>query len=128
MIYVKTLVLLSLTTGLTSCATVPKIETDQPSVRTIVERGYASWYGKRFQGLPTASGELFDYEKLTAAHRTLPFGTMVEVRSVASGKSVIVKINDRGPSHRPRILDLSQAAAEELGMINKGEDLIEILR
>ena len=96
--------------------------------RTIVERGLASWYGKRFQGRPTASGEPFDAAQMTAAHRTLPFGTMVEIRSVRSRKSVLVRINDRGPHLRSRIVDLSQAAAEELGMLSRGEETVEIFR
>jgi rare lipoprotein A len=117
------LLLLAGTLVLSSCASPQKL-----GKRTMVERGLASWYGKRFQGRPTASGERFDASEMTAAHRTLPFGTMVEVRSVTSRKTVVVRINDRGPHLRSRILDLSQAAAEKLGMISRGEDSVEIFR
>jgi rare lipoprotein A len=113
--------------GLSSCSSVP-IHQSANTQRSAFEKGQASWYGKRFQGRPTASGEKFDATQFTAAHRTLPFGTMVEVRSVATGQSVMVRINDRGPSRRSRILDLSEAAASELGMISKGEDTVELLR
>lgn len=79
------------------------------------ERGGASWYGARFHRRRTASGELFDMRALTAAHRTLPFGTRVCVRSLRTGRAVEVRINDRGPFHPGRVIDLSQAAAEKLG-------------
>ena len=79
------------------------------------ERGGASWYGARFHRRRTASGELFDMRALTAAHRTLPFGTRVCVRSLLTGRAVEVRINDRGPFHPGRVIDLSQAAAEKLG-------------
>jgi len=84
------------------------------------QTGLASWYGETFQGRQTASGEVFDYRKLTAAHRTLPFGTYVEVTSLDNGKRVVVKINDRGPFVRGRIIDLSKAAAEKIDMIREG--------
>jgi rare lipoprotein A len=83
-------------------------------------RGGASWYGLRFHHKRTASGELFDMGALTAAHRTLPFGTLVCVRGLATGKTVMVKINDRGPYAAGRIIDLSRAAAEALGMLGVG--------
>lgn len=79
----------------------------------------ASWYGARYQGKPTASGERFDRTQMTAAHPTLPFGTIVEVRRWNDGSSVIVRINDRGP-HDGRGIDLSEAAARKLGMIGHG--------
>lgn len=79
------------------------------------ERGGASWYGARFHRRRTASGELFDMRALTAAHRTLPFGTKVCVRSLLTGRTVVVRINDRGPHLAGRVIDLSQAAAEKLG-------------
>lgn len=83
--------------------------------------GKASWYGGRFHGRKTASGERFNKRAMTAAHRTLPFGTKVRVTSVNTGRSVIVRINDRGPfGRRERIIDLSEAAAEELGMKQAG--------
>ena len=79
--------------------------------------GEASWYGPRFHGRPTASGERFDREALTAAHRSLPFGTVVRVENLHTGDSVDVRINDRGPhGKRSRIIDLSEAAARLLGI------------
>lgn len=85
-------------------------------------RGLASWYGPSFHGKPSASGERYDMWALTAAHRTLPFGTHVRVESVETGKSVLVRINDRGPFIPGRIIDLSYGAARELAMIGKGTD------
>lgn len=85
-----------------------------------LERGHASWYGGRFHGQPTASGETYDKYALTAAHKTLPFGTIVRVRSLALGREVDVRINDRGPFAPGRVIDLSQAAAEVLGLKGAG--------
>lgn len=82
--------------------------------------GLASWYGEAFEGRPTASGELFDGQGFTACHRTLPFGTRVRVINVSSGRSVIVRINDRGTLRPDRIIDLSSAAAQDLGIIDAG--------
>src|ERR1017187_6494958 len=84
------------------------------------ERGLASWYGKEFDGLPTASGETFRPEKLPAAHRTVPLGTVLDVTNEKNGKIVRVKINDRGPFIAGRILDLSKAAAAEIGSVADG--------
>ncbi len=86
----------------------------------MVEEGIASWYGHPYHGRRTASGETYDMEKLTAAHRTLPFGTQVRVESLANHKSVEVRINDRGPSSMDRLIDLSRAAARRLDMIGPG--------
>ncbi len=88
--------------------------------------GMASWYGERFHGRKTASGERYDMNALTAAHRTLPFGTRVRVRSVRDGRSVIVRINDRGPFASDRIIDVSKRAAELLGMIASGLAEVEL--
>lgn len=82
--------------------------------------GIASWYGEPHHGRKTASGEVFNMYKMTAAHRTLPLGTMVKVTNTDNGKSVIVKINDRGPFIKNRILDLSYEAAKRLNMMNSG--------
>ncbi len=90
------------------------------------EVGYASWYGKKFQGRPTASGEIFDMYKLTAAHRRLPLGTYVKVTNLSNGKSVIVKINDRGPYVKGRIIDLSYLAAKKIGMVKAGVAKVKI--
>ena len=82
--------------------------------------GSASFYGPGFHGRKTASGEVFNQNALTAAHRTLPFGTKLRVTCTATGRSTIVKVNDRGPYHGNRILDLSVGAAKAIGMIEKG--------
>ena len=86
----------------------------------VLEQGRASWYGADFQGRRTASGERFDMHALTAAHKTLPFGTRVLVRNPRNGKQVVVRINDRGPFSRDRIIDLSHAAARHLGLDASG--------
>jgi len=88
--------------------------------------GLASWYGREFHGKKTASGEKFDMGKLTAAHRTLPFGTMVKVKNFENGKTVTVRINDRGPFRGSRIIDLSHAAAKKLDMVRSGEAKVGI--
>src|SRR3989442_8651236 len=85
-----------------------------------LERGAASWYGPSFQGRRTASGERYDMHALTAAHKTLPFGTLVRVRSLVTGREVDVRINDRGPFSAGRVIDMSRAAAEALGMLGLG--------
>lgn len=84
------------------------------------QRGIASWYGEDFHGWVTASGETYNMEALTAAHRTLPLGTVVRVTNVLNGKQVRVRINDRGPYVNGRVLDLSYAAARVLGMVQNG--------
>ncbi|MGV8041682.1 MAG: septal ring lytic transglycosylase RlpA family protein [Thermoanaerobaculaceae bacterium] len=84
------------------------------------EEGLASWYGEPYHGRPTASGRIYDQHELTAAHRTLPFGTRVLVASLDNGRTVEVQINDRGPFVAGRIIDLSRAAAEELRLIGPG--------
>jgi rare lipoprotein A len=89
--------------------------------------GLATWYGSALAGHKTANGERFDPSKLTAAHRKLPFGTWVEVRSVDTGRTVRVRINDRGPwGHADRIIDLSKKAAEELGIVRAGVAKVEL--
>lgn len=84
------------------------------------QEGYASYYGGKFHGRKTASGERFDKNALTAAHRSLTFGTWVQVRNLVNGRSVRVRINDRGPFVRGRIIDVSYAAAKKLGMLRDG--------
>ena len=84
-------------------------------------RGKATWYGTKFHGRRTSSGERFDMNQLTAAHETLPFGTLVRVRNVANGREVVVRINDRAPRLRDRIIDLSRAAASALGFVKAGQ-------
>lgn len=90
------------------------------------EKGLASWYGTKFHGYRTSSGELYDMYKMTAAHKTLPLPTYVQVKNLANGKKVIVKINDRGPFHSNRILDLSYAAAVKLDILRTGTAKIEV--
>jgi rare lipoprotein A len=82
--------------------------------------GVASWYGPDFHGKRTSSGEIYDKEKLTAAHRSLPFGTYLLVRNLDNGSSVVVRVNDRGPFAKSRVIDLSEAAARIIGMIPTG--------
>ena len=90
------------------------------------QRGYASWYGKKFHGRKTASGERYNMFKMTAAHKTLPLPTYVRVTDLDNGKSVVVKVNDRGPFHSDRIIDLSYAAAAKLGLIGHGTSKVQI--
>jgi len=90
------------------------------SVQPFKQRGLASWYGKKFHGQKTSSGELYDMYKMTAAHPTLPIPSYARVTRVANGKSVVVRINDRGPFHASRVIDLSYAAAYKLGYIQAG--------
>ncbi len=87
---------------------------------TLYDDGVASWYGPNFVGRPTANGEIFDPSQLTAAHQTLPFDTLVRVTHLENGRSVVVRINDRGPFVGRRIIDLSRAAAERIDMIGSG--------
>jgi rare lipoprotein A len=91
-----------------------------------VETGLASWYGPGFHGKTTASGEIFNQDKFTAAHRTLPWGSRVKVTNLANGKSVIVQINDRGPAVKSRIIDVSRAAARALGMVGAGTTPVQV--
>ena len=90
-----------------------------------VKTSYASYYHDKFNGRKTASGEVFHNTKLTAAHRTLPFGTKVRVTNLRNGESVVVTINDRGPFHSARALDLSKAAYDEIGNLRTGTMPIE---
>jgi rare lipoprotein A len=90
------------------------------------ERGVASWYGTKFHGKRTSSGEPYDMYAMTAAHKTLPLPTYVEVTNVNNGRKVIVKVNDRGPFHGNRIIDLSYSAAKKLDIISKGTGLVEV--
>ena len=85
-----------------------------------------SWYGERFAGRPTASGELFDPKELTAAHKTLPFDTRLKLTHLETGKTVVVRVNDRGPFVKGRDLDVSRAAAEALGFIDKGVTTLKV--
>ncbi len=90
------------------------------------QTGYASWYGGKFQGRKTANGEIFDTYKYTAAHKTLPFDTVLKVKNLDNGKTVVVRVNDRGPFVKNRIIDLSYAAAKDIGMIESGTARVRI--
>lgn len=96
------------------------------STKRITESGMASWYGPDFHGKRTASGETYDQRELTAAHKTLPFNSVVRVTNLDNGKQVVVRINDRGPYSRGRVIDLSRAAAEEVSMIQAGVARVRI--
>lgn len=104
----------------------PLVKIPAPSQPSQVETGLASWYGRRFHGKLTASGEIFNQEKFTAAHRTFPWGSRVKVTNLANGKSVEVRINDRGPFGQGRIIDVSRAAAGVLGMVGSGITTVRI--
>jgi rare lipoprotein A len=91
-----------------------------------VERGLASWYGKQFHGRKTSSGERYDMYAMTAAHKTLPLPTYVRVTNLENGRSAVVKVNDRGPFHGPRVIDLSYSAAKKLGVVKKGTAMVEV--
>lgn len=93
-----------------------------------LESGHASWYGPGFHGRRTASGETFRSDAMTAAHRSLPFGTRVRVVHEGTGRSVIVRINDRGPFHRGRIIDLAQGPARSLGLVAAGSAYVALHR
>lgn len=99
-----------------------------PAVLKFTDKGVmkASWYGPRFHGRLTANGEIFDQETLTAAHKTYRFGTLLRLTNPANSKSVIVRINDRGPYIHGRELDLSKAAAREIGMLYRGVAKIKV--
>ena len=97
-----------------------------PTLGVPVERGIASWYGPKFNGRMTASGERYDMNAFTAAHPSLPFGTRIGVRNTRTGREVVVRVNDRGPYSRNRILDLSYAAAREVGVVGPGTASVEV--
>lgn len=101
---------------------VPKL----PATRQSVETGLASYYADKYHGKRTASGEIFDMEKMTAAHRTLAFGTKVKVTRLDNGRSVVVRINDRGPFIAGRVIDVSLVAARELQLVRPGLAKVEV--
>lgn len=100
--------------------------TDNGKATSFLQKGHCSWYGPGFHGRRTSNGETFDKNALTAAHPTLPFGSLVEVTDTESGKKVRVRINDRGPFSHARILDLSYAAATSLDIVGKGVASVEL--
>lgn len=101
-------------------------EADETESAEDAEEGMASYYGAEFEGKETASGEIFDKEKLTAAHKSLPLGTKAKVTNVETGESVEVEINDRGPNVGGRIIDLSERAAEEIGVKDDGVEKVKV--
>ena len=101
-------------------------QTSAPSRLIQVVQGAASWYGPGFYGRTTASGERLRKGTLTAAHRTLPFGTKVRVTNLSNGRSVVVRINDRGPFRYHRVIDLAHGAAQELRMMQAGEVPVQL--
>ena len=96
------------------------------SAKGFRERGVASWYGSKFHGRRTSSGETYDMYQMTAAHKHLPLPTYVEVTNLENGRRVVVKVNDRGPFHQNRVIDLSYVAAAKLGIVGRGTGLVEI--
>lgn len=108
------LIAAALALGAVACSRLPR------SPGPGIETGIASWYGQEFQGRPTSSREIYDMNDMTAAHRTLPLGTYVMVTNLGNDRSAVVRINDRGPFVRGRIIDLSYAAARVLGIVGAG--------
>lgn len=104
--------------------TIRTVTIQSDSIRTI--RGKGTYYASKFHGRRTANGEVFSNNKMTAAHLTLPFGTMVTVTNIDNGLSVEVKVNDRGPHNKSFIIDISQAAAKQIGIYSKGVGNVEI--
>ncbi|WP_111895977.1 septal ring lytic transglycosylase RlpA family protein [Acinetobacter sp. MB5] len=98
------------------------------TVRKFTQTGIASWYGRQFHGRKTANGDTFDMNALTAAHRSLPLNCYIRVTNKDNGRSVVVKVNDRGPFHGNRVLDLSYAAAKQIGVVNSGTARVSIER
>jgi rare lipoprotein A len=97
----------------------PEMEADEPELE-IIDEGVASFYGSQFAGRQTANGEVFDPGAMTAAHPSLPFGSELRVTNARNGQSVVVRVNDRGPFTGGRVIDLSKAAAQEIGMVRSG--------
>ncbi len=104
-----------------------KIYRPLPHARNFKQRGIASWYGKKFHGRKTSSGEVYDMHAMTAAHKTLPLGTYVRVRHLKNNKMITVRINDRGPFVRNRIIDLSYTGAQKLGIVGPGTGPVEVV-
>lgn len=120
----KWILVCMVTVLLAACTCLPKGQADLDV--GMKERGIASWYGRDFNGWLTANGESYNMHALTGAHRTLPLGTVVRVTNVENGRQVQVRINDRGPYVNGRIIDLSHAAAEKLGMTENGISAVSL--
>jgi peptidoglycan lytic transglycosylase len=115
--------------GLLGVLLVPMPEETHGGASQTGQVGWASWYGKQHHGQKTASGETFSRWQLTAAHRSLPLGTKVKVTNLRTGQDVVVRINDRGPQGegKRRIIDLSEAAAKRIGLVQRGVDRVQIV-
>jgi rare lipoprotein A len=120
------LLIVALPLFLTAACSLNRHPDDGPGFGKPLESGFASWYGPGFHGRRTASGERYNMNDMTAAHPTLPFGTRLEVRNVRTGKTVLVRVNDRGPFKKSRILDLSLAAARAVGVYGPGTAYVEV--
>jgi rare lipoprotein A len=96
------------------------------SLSAKTERGYASWYGTRYEGMKTSSGEIYDTLKLTAAHTTFPLPCFARVTNLENGRSIVVRVNDRGPFKEGRVMDVSYAAARKLGFAEKGSAYVQV--
>jgi rare lipoprotein A len=97
-----------------------------PHARNFIQQGVASWYGRDFHGRKTSSGEIYNMHAMTAAHKTLPLGTYVRVQNLENSRTVDVRINDRGPFVRDRVIDLSYAAASRIGMVGPGTAIVRV--
>ena len=97
-----------------------------PSAEGYEEAGIASWYGRKFHGRKTSNGERYDMYAMTAAHKTLPMGTMLLVKNIKNGRSIVVRVNDRGPFVKGRIIDLSYTAGKEIGLVGPGTARVKI--
>jgi hypothetical protein len=120
------LLFLSLVSVLAACAPAAQTALTSAASAQVEPEGRASWYGAEFAGRRTANGEIYDPSQMTAAHKTLPFGTFVRVTNPNSGANVVVRINDRGPFKPGRVIDVSRAAAEQLGMIGPGTMMVRL--
>jgi rare lipoprotein A len=124
-------ILLSVLLFCSGCSGTPRygrsLSAETRDIASFRQTGMASYYAKEFDGRTTANGERFDMHALTAAHRTLPFNTRVKVTNLSSGLEVYVRINDRGPFRKDRIIDLSFAAAEKIGLIGPGTAEVELM-
>ncbi|WP_205720100.1 septal ring lytic transglycosylase RlpA family protein [Fodinibius halophilus] len=128
------LLIISAALFITSCGTTSRLDKPENKAKaksvskgSIIEEGRASWYGPKFHGKLTANGEKYDMHGLTAAHRTLPFNTILKVKNLDNGKSVQVRINDRGPYAKDRIIDLSKKAAKKIDMLGPGTANVKLV-
>jgi rare lipoprotein A len=116
------------TTSSTDPSVTGSISQNQIATAATLQKGTASWYGPGFHGRRTASGERFNSGAMTAAHRSLPFGTKLKVVNEKNGRSVVVRVNDRGPFSRNRIIDLAKGPAQELGLTSTGTAYVSLHR